>query len=65
MSDTVERIASMEADEIRGVWWRINDPVLREMCPERDGERAAVIARAKVFRVDLEPKKTANRRRRK
>lgn len=62
MSHSVDRIASMTEGEIRGVWWRLNDPVLRTTCPEQPGERAAIIARAKALCVELEPKQPARRR---
>jgi len=62
MSDTLSRIEVMDADHLRGVWWRLNDEVLRKTCPEAPGERAAVIARAKVLRVELEPRQPARRR---
>lgn len=54
----LDRIAELSAPEIRGAWSRLNDSVLRQVIPEQPGERAAVIARAKVLRVELEAIKT-------
>ena len=39
--------------ELRGWWWRLNDPVLRQAIPERPGERAAAMDRAKALGVQL------------
>ena len=62
MSRHLDNIAKLDAREIVGAWDRLNDPVLRTTCPEQPGERAAIIARAKALRVELEPKQPARRR---
>lgn len=64
MADAVtDAIASMDEQGIRGVWWRLNDPVLRKSCPEEPGLRAAVIDRAKALRIDLNQNTSTHRRR--